>query len=316
MITENNIQMDSLVSVVIPTFNHASFLEKALQSVLDQTYPCWEVLVVDNHSQDNTDEVVKSFNCPNIRLLKIHNHGVIAASRNLGMREAKGDWISLLDSDDFWYPGKLETLMAFVKLGDTHDVLSNDELKVDIKKNKKRITRYGPYEGDFYKALLTGGNRLSPSATMIRHDFLVKHGITFNESQNYISVEDYGFWLDLARAGARFKFIHEVLGEYIIHGANISSQFERSQKNFETLLHDHVFNIHNFHASPERLWIHISPQLHLREVRKSVEEGKLYLALKQALKTLIGSPGGTIMYLFSRLKRTLWRGVCESEPRI
>ena len=101
-----------LVSVVIPSFNHAGFIARAMQSVVEQTYPNWEMVVVDNHSQDDTDRVVGGFDDIRIRLFKIHNQGVIAASRNLGIREARGEWIAFLDADDCWYPRKLETLLA------------------------------------------------------------------------------------------------------------------------------------------------------------------------------------------------------------
>ncbi len=104
----------SLVSVVIPTYNHARFLGRALQSVLDQTYTNWEAIVVDNHSQDNTDEVVQRFACGRFTLLKIHNNGVIAASRNMGIRAAKGEWIAFLDSDDWWKPNKLQVCFEHI----------------------------------------------------------------------------------------------------------------------------------------------------------------------------------------------------------
>src|SRR5450759_2358523 len=97
-----------LVSVVIPTYNHARFLGRALQSVLDQTYTNWEAIVVDNHSQDHTGEVVEAFADPRITLLKVHNGGVIATSRNMGIRRARGEWIAFLDSDDWWAANKLE----------------------------------------------------------------------------------------------------------------------------------------------------------------------------------------------------------------
>src|SRR4051812_44716056 len=103
--------VNPLVSVVIPTYNHAQFLGRALGSVIAQTYTNWEAIVVDNHSQDDTDAVVASQSDPRIKLLKIHNNGVIAASRNKAMREARGEWIAFLDSDDAWYPEKLAVLI-------------------------------------------------------------------------------------------------------------------------------------------------------------------------------------------------------------
>lgn len=295
--------MSPFVSVVIPTYNHAKFLGRALQSVLDQTYPSWEALVIDNHSQDDTNEVIKSFGDPRIRLLKIHNHGVIAASRNMGMREANGEWIAFLDSDDFWYPKRLETIMSAVELNDAYDVLSNDELRVNIKTGTKKVLRYGPYQNDFYKVLLVEGNRLSPSATVVRREFLVLHGIAFDESLDYVTVEDYDLWLNLASAGARFKFIPDVQGEYVIHGANNSAVLESHWRNCETLLHDHVFNIQQFHPLPDQLWKLISPRLRLVQVRYLVLNGQLWAALKLAVETLISFPNGTVMCLISKIKK-------------
>ena len=297
--------MDSLVTVVIPTYNHSHFLGRALQSVLGQTYPHWEALVIDNHSKDNTDDVVQSFSDPRVSLLKIHNHGVIAASRNFGICKARGEWIAFLDSDDYWYPRKLEIIMAVVAANNTYDVLSNDELMVDIKTGTKRVLRHGPYHKDFYKVLLVEGNRLSPSATVVRRNFLDRYSLVFDESQDYVTVEDYGFWLNLARNGARFKFIQDVQGEYVIHGTNSSAQFSRHWKNYEALLHHHVFNVQGFDPVPHRLWKLVYPRLRLIQVRQFILNGKFGVAFKLALQTFIKFPNGTAMNLLSKLKRVL-----------
>jgi glycosyltransferase involved in cell wall biosynthesis len=297
--------MDCLVSVVMPSYNYAHFIGRALQSVLDQTYSNWEALVVDNHSQDNTDDIIKSFNDPRIRLLKIHNHGVIAASRNLGIREARGEWIAFLDSDDCWYPTKLEVIMAAVNTNNSYDVLCNDELLVDTHTGDKRVLRHGPYKEDFYRELLVGDNRLSPSATVISRNFLVRHGLAFNESQGYVTVEDYDLWLNLARCGACFKFIHDVQGEYVLHGTNSAARLSRHWENYETVLHDHVFNIQQFDPSPDRLWEKVSLRLRLGQVKRFVAQGQLGLALKLALKTTSFAPIGTATYLLSKIKRRL-----------
>jgi glycosyltransferase involved in cell wall biosynthesis len=76
-----------LVSVIIPTYNRARELARALESVRAQTYGNWEALVVDNHSTDDTDQLISGFNDPRIRAFKIHNDGVIAASRNVGIAQ-------------------------------------------------------------------------------------------------------------------------------------------------------------------------------------------------------------------------------------
>ena len=109
--------VDALVSVVIPTYNRASDLKRALKSVLYQTYFNWEVLVIDNFSTDGTNELISEINDVRIKLFKIKNEGVIAASRNLGIKLSMGEYVAFLDSDDYWLPKKLEISLKFLKEG-------------------------------------------------------------------------------------------------------------------------------------------------------------------------------------------------------
>ena len=97
-------------SVVIPNFNHGRYLKEAIDSVLSQDYKNWELLIIDNYSTDNSDEVISSYNDSRIRFFKINNEGIIAKSRNLGIKNAKAKWIAFLDSDDIWYYNKLSKL--------------------------------------------------------------------------------------------------------------------------------------------------------------------------------------------------------------
>ena len=90
-----------IVSIVIPTYNREQFLSRALISVVSQSFTSWEAIVVDNYSEDNTEQVIEDFGDSRIKLLKIHNRGIIAASRNIGIKTSKGKWIAFLDSDDF-----------------------------------------------------------------------------------------------------------------------------------------------------------------------------------------------------------------------
>lgn len=296
----------SLVTVVIPTYNHAQFLGRALQSVVNQTYSNWEIIVVDNHSQDNTDEVVKGFGDPRIQLFKIHNHGVIAASRNLGIREGKGEWIAFLDSDDVWYTNKLEVCMKASEEHDSYDVITNFELMVDLRYGSKKILRHGPFQSDFYKILLIDGNRLSPSATLVRRAFIEQHSILFNESKNYITVEDYDLWLKIALKGARFKFINHVCGEYLIHSANNSSQIERHMAHLETLLREHVFQVQEFESNRELLWKQINVRLQLAYAMRYMECKQIKNALKILVKSLILYPNQVIILIFNRIRNKLF----------
>ncbi len=107
--------VDGLVSVIMPSWNTAKFIGKSIQSVLKQTYENLELVIVDDCSTDNTDEIVKSFSDPRIRYYKNKKNSGAAVSRNRAIREAKGEWIAFLDSDDLWKPEKLERQIVFMK---------------------------------------------------------------------------------------------------------------------------------------------------------------------------------------------------------
>ncbi len=104
-----------LVSIVTPSFNTANFIGKTIESVLAQTYQKWEMIIVDDGSSDNTDNVVKPYLTDRrIRYLKNPENCGAAISRNTALREAKGHWIAFLDSDDIWEPTKLEKQIRFM----------------------------------------------------------------------------------------------------------------------------------------------------------------------------------------------------------
>ena len=297
--------MNPLITVIIPTYNHAHFLGRAIKSVLDQTYTNWEIIVIDNHSTDNTDNLIKSFNQSRIKLLKIHNDGVIGMSRNKGILNANGEWIAFLDSDDFWYPGKLKIIMneAFADKG--YDVFSTNELMVDSKKGISHVLNHGPYEENFYAALLIKGNRLSPSATVVRNEFLKNYNILFNESKEFIAVEDYDFWLQLAIKNAKFYFIDNIQGEFLIHESNNSGQLLRYRKNLEHLLRKHVFKVQKFNAEPEKLWKQLVPRLHVEKVRQLYNEGKILDVMKTIFRLIFFNPIGVIKIIYFKLKHVI-----------
>ena len=107
--------VDGLVSIIMPSWNTERFIAETIQSVIDQTYQNWELLIVDDCSTDNTDEVVASFKDDRIKYFHNEKNSGAALTRNRAMREAKGEWIAFLDSDDLWMPEKLEKQIAFMK---------------------------------------------------------------------------------------------------------------------------------------------------------------------------------------------------------
>lgn len=145
--------MNDLVSVIMPSYNTAAFIEETIKSVLAQTYENWELIIVDDCSTDNTDEgVAKLLSDSRIRYIKNEHNSGAAVSRNRALREAKGKWIAFLDSDDLWDSEKLEKQIAFMTDNGYHFSYTNYiEIDEESKPNgksvtgPKRITKHGMY---------------------------------------------------------------------------------------------------------------------------------------------------------------------------
>ena len=296
------IETSPLISVVIPTYNHAEFLKVAISSVLEQAYQNFEIVIVDNHSNDHTNEVLDSFNDERIHLHKINNNGIIAASRNLGVYHSKGDWIAYLDSDDYWYPTRLQCLIDSMRDDLKYDVISTDEYKTNNLTGKKTKLIYGPLKGQKYRSLLLYGNRLSPSASLVRKGFLLENKVRFNESSDFVSVEDYDYWLQLALLDASFKFIHSFEGEYLVHGGNTSGQIALHKGNLLNLLKHHTFNVQKFDANKETLWRNMQEILSIRESFQHLKSGDLALFLKVFVAFFKASPYFVCRWVLYRFK--------------
>jgi glycosyltransferase involved in cell wall biosynthesis len=213
---------ERLVSVVIPTYNCAHFLSRALSSVVNQTYPLWEVLVIDNHSSDNTQEVVEAFNDPRMRLLRTHNCGVIAVSRNLGIREAKGEWVAFLDADDWWTPEKLELSIRALDQG--HDFVYHDLVRVGPGKGwiPGRRIKTRKMRSPVFRDLLGRGNAVTNSSVVVNREVLVEAG-ALSENPQLVAAEDFECWIRIARKTERFFRMPDAHGYYWIGGGNVSS---------------------------------------------------------------------------------------------
>jgi glycosyltransferase involved in cell wall biosynthesis len=208
-------------SIVIPTYNSAPLLARALNSVLEQTYSDWEVFVIDNHSADDTDAVVNSFGDARIRLLKTHNHGVIAKSRNIGIRQATGRWVAFLDADDWWTSTKLEYSLLVLKAG--ADVVYHDLWRVSPRSIwGKRIIRSRHLQPPILQDLYWNGNGLLNSSVVVSRDLLYSVG-SLNEAPALVGAEDFEYWLRLARQSDNFVKLPGIHGNYWVGTGNISN---------------------------------------------------------------------------------------------
>ncbi len=185
-----------MVSVIIPTYNRAHLLKRAVDSVTSQTHKDLELIVVDDGSIDNTVDVVKSIK-ETVQYFSIPHSGVSKA-RNTGIEHAQGEWIAFLDSDDYWLPMKLAKQLEYLdtRKPPNHSypryrLCHTDEIWI---RNGKRINqgkKHQKHEGWFFKPSLHLC-LISPSSVLIHRSVFESVG-RFDESFEY--VEDYDLWL-------------------------------------------------------------------------------------------------------------------------
>lgn len=185
-------------SVIIPTYNRAAFIRRAIGSVLNQTFQDFEIIVVDDGSTDDTESVVAAIQDKRLRYFRKEN-AERSAARNFGVRKANGRYINFLDSDDTFYPYHLETAYEFL----TRNPVEVFHLRFDIKDTNGRLHR-AVRQVDSINRKIVFGNYLGCSPVFARREVLVEN--PFNEDRALSSLEDWELWLRLC---ARFAF-HQV----------------------------------------------------------------------------------------------------------
>lgn len=202
--------MNTLISVIIPTFNRASTLKKAIKSVAKQTYSDWELILVDNSSTDDTLAILEEFNNINIKLFTVNNNGVIGYSRNVGIKHASGKYIAFLDSDDWWDCEKLSESVLLLESGNVDVVYHNCQI---ISDQSRRDTHCRRLSKEVLDDLIINGNTLVTSSVVVLKSAVVNVG-GFNEDKKVIGWEDYHLWIRLAEANFKFGLIKKTLGFY------------------------------------------------------------------------------------------------------
>lgn len=199
-------RMSDLVSIIMPSYNTAQYIGATIKSVLNQTYTNWELIIVDDCSTDNTDEVVKKYlNDKRIKYLKNEQNSGAAISRNRALRAARGQWIAFLDSDDLWMPEKLEKQICFMKekgyffsYTDYEEINAEGNRTGTFVTGSKKITRTGMY------------NYCWPGCLTVMYD-ATKVGLI--QISDIKKNNDYAMWLKVCKK-ADCYLLDECLGQY------------------------------------------------------------------------------------------------------
>jgi glycosyltransferase involved in cell wall biosynthesis len=223
-----------LVSVIIPAYNQARFLESSLQSVFTQSYSNLEIIVVDDGSTDETS-VVADRHVERIRYIRQDNQG-LAGARNTGIRAANGEFIGLLDADDQWLPSYLETMVSVATSHPEAAVYYCNARAMDVNGHNLPQLLGGPVRppGTMRDSLLRA-NFLIPSTILARRPILLEAGL-FDQSLR--SCEDWDLWLRLL---PRYDFMgtSACLVRYRVHGSSLSTNPTGMQKAAQAVVEKH-----------------------------------------------------------------------------
>lgn len=221
-----------MVSVIIPSYNRAEQVEKSVRSVLNQTYVDLELIIVDDCSVDNTEEIIRKINDKRLRYYRLNENKGACYARNLGIQKSKYDLIAFHDSDDIWYPDKLEKQVKLLKQLPEEYGMVFCSLKRDYGKDKIVPPLDAIDTSGFIYSKLLKGNFISTQTILCKKNVFAEVG-SFDDS-----LPAFQDWDLVLRVSKKFKIKHlqECLVEVIISGDSISLNHSKRLFAFEQII--------------------------------------------------------------------------------
>jgi glycosyltransferase involved in cell wall biosynthesis len=225
-----------IVSVIIPAYNYAQYLKKAIDSVLAQTYREYEIIVVNDGSTDNSTEILNEYKGL-VYVISQANAG-LSAARNSGLNIARGEYIAFLDADDYWYPNALSEMVAYLQKNKRKSLVAGSWCVVDesgaiIKRPQNYNSQIRAEIGfDFYRAL-TFSDLFPIHALLIKRQCFETAGFFDTELK---AMEDWDMWLRIAKCGYKAGLIDTPVACYRIHSGSMSLNIPRMERAFHDVL--------------------------------------------------------------------------------
>ncbi|MDO8664757.1 MAG: glycosyltransferase [Candidatus Liptonbacteria bacterium] len=254
-----------LVSIVIPAYNSERYIKETIDSAIAQTYQHIEIIVVDNASKDRTKEILEPYVAEGkVRYLYNETNRGAAGARNVGIHEAKGEYIALLDSDDIFLPEKVERQVAYLEAHPECDVCYCALYHFyDGKPEKLLKLDYSYYSGDSVFPMLFQKNFINPGTTMLRRSVFEKAGY-FDES--YRHSEDFEFFLRIAFQGYRVNFLSEPLLKCRLHKGSTSYSAQAKVREKKTM--GSIFeNIRRQMTDEQKRQVHINKVIFINRMK-------------------------------------------------
>lgn len=230
------------VSVLIPVHNEEKTIKRCLDSVVNQTYKDFEIILVDNLCEDRTLEIARSISDSRIKIIDCNTKGIVPAL-NTGIQNCSGDLIARQDADDFWYPEKLEKQVNFFESREDISILGTQIRILDEKLNlKNKDFRYPLKDNAIKSWLLTGKNSVAHPSVMFRKEILLRVG---GYDDSYPIAEDHHLWLRCIK-WFNFANLSDILVDYTaIHNESYDPKYPllASEAQFNLLKHSGLIKV-------------------------------------------------------------------------
>ena len=218
-----------MVSIITPTYNSSKYIEETIQSVLNQTYTNWELLITDDCSSDNTIQIIEAYQAKDkrIKLFRLETNSGAAVARNNSIAKSKGRFIAFLDSDDLWHFSKLENQLSF--MGQEIDFCFTAYQYMDEYSVRKNKTVDSLQSGSFsYQDMLKKKATLGCSTVILRKK-------SFDDLNMPLirTGQDYAMWLKILKSGTNAFVLNKVLTFYRITPNSISrNKLKKAKRQF------------------------------------------------------------------------------------
>jgi glycosyltransferase involved in cell wall biosynthesis len=268
------------VSVIMPTYNRKTLISRAIESVLNQDYLDWELVIVDDGSQDGTEDLIKEYVSKDSRIRYLYqiNQGQSVA-RNTGIENSNGELIAFLDSDNMWEPHRLSVGVQALLENPDCILCYGNSISIDINDRELDRNNMRRYSGYVFPKLIVD-NFISMNTVLV-YKAALRSCRPFNENNRLD--EDYELWLNLSVAN-KFIFIDEYLSRYRVEGERISNNFmTRLDANFKTV--KDAIERHQLSANNPEIREGLS-NMHFRRASIIGSNGIIFEAMKEIYKSL------------------------------
>lgn len=223
----------------MPVYNSAKYLTQAINSVITQTFIDWELIIINDASTDNSEELIKKFTDSRIKLIVNKKNLGLSGARNVGLAQANGEYVAFLDSDDYWLPAKLEKQISFLDQHPEVGLCGTQAVAFGDKQKPKTMHCF--FNPNLLECLILFVNPFITSTVVLRRKILVDNGLFFD--LNYTPTEDYEFWDRISRF-AKIANLKGRLSYYRFHPEQTSKHLKSMEQVQKIIgeLHSRQFN--------------------------------------------------------------------------